>query len=144
MIGLLVVTHGRLAEELVRAVNKIVGSTDAIEAVAIDWDDDVDDAGRKIEEAIRSLNDGDGVLVLTDMFGGTPSNISLSLLEPGSVEVITGVNLPMLIKFTNLRKRMDLQTVASRIAEQGKKSIQVASRILEQRTEEQITGGGGE
>jgi PTS system mannose-specific IIA component len=135
MIGLLVVTHGQLAEDLVRAVEKIVGTSEALEAVSIDWDDDVDDARRRIEEAIDRLNDGDGVLILTAMFGGTPSNISLSLLEPGKVEIVTGVNLPMLIKFTNLREKLDLPEVACRIAEQGRKSITVATEILESRVE---------
>jgi PTS system mannose-specific IIA component len=135
MIGLLVVTHGRLAEELVEAVGRIVGRTDGVVAVSIGWNDDVDRARSRIEESVRSLDQGDGVLVLTDMFGGTPANISLSLLEPGRVEIITGVNLPMLIKFTNLRKRMDLAEVARRIAAQGRQSIAVASEVLERRAE---------
>lgn len=135
MIGLLVVTHGRLAEELVNAVEKIVGTSDALGAVSIDWDDNVDDARKRIEESIERLDDGDGVLILTAMFGGTPSNISLSLLEPGKVEIVTGVNLPMLIKFTNLREHLELPEVSRRIAEQGRKSIHVATEILESRIE---------
>jgi PTS system mannose-specific IIA component len=131
MLGLLVVTHGRLAEELVRATKTIVGPTDALEAVSIGWDDDVADAQRRIEESVARLGAGGGVLVLTDMFGGTPTNIALSLLEPGKVEVVTGVNLPMLIKFMNLREEAALSEVAQRIAEQGKRSIQVASALLQ-------------
>ena len=137
MLGLLVVTHGSLAEELVRATKTIVGPTDALEGVSIGWDDDVTDAQRRIEQSVERLGKGGGVLVLTDMFGGTPTNIALSLLEPGKVEVVTGVNLPMLIKFMNLREEAALPEVAQRIAEQGKRSIQVASALLER-------GGGPE
>jgi len=90
MLGLLVVTHGSLAEELVRATKTIVGPTDALEGVSIGWDDDVTDAQRRIEQSVERLGKGGGVLVLTDMFGGTPTNIALSLLEPGKVEVVTG------------------------------------------------------
>lgn len=135
MIGLLVVTHGRLATELLEAVGRIVGHTDGMRAVSIDWNDDVDTARSRIEESVRSLDKGDGVLVLTDMLGGTPANISHSLVERGRVDVITGVNLPMLIKFTNLRKRMELPEVARRIADQGRRSIVVASEVLERRAE---------
>jgi len=134
MLGLLVVTHGSLAEELVRATKTIVGPTDALEGVSIGWDDDVTDAQRRIEQSVERLGKGGGVLVLTDMFGGTPTNIALSLLEPGKVEVVTGVNLPMLIKFMNLREEAALPEVAQRIAEQGKRSIQVASLLLERGT----------
>jgi len=137
MLGLLVVTHGSLAEELVRATKTIVGPTDALEGVSIGWDDDVTDAQRRIEQSVERLGKGGGVLVLTDMFGGTPTNIALSLLEPGKVEVVTGVNLPMLIKFMNLREEAALPEVAQRIAEQGKRSIHVASALLER-------GGGPE
>jgi PTS system mannose-specific IIA component len=140
MLGLLVITHGRLAEELVRATQTIVGQTEALEAISIGWDDDVSDAQRRIEESVQRLGEGGGVLVLTDMFGGTPTNIALSLLEPGKVEVVTGVNLPMLIKFTNLRDEVEFQDVAHRIAEQGKRSIHVASALLQGRA----GGGDGE
>lgn len=133
MLGLLVVTHGYLAEELVRATKTIVGPIEALEAVSIGWDDEVADAQRRIEESVERLGKGGAVLVLTDMFGGTPTNIALSLLEPGKVEVVTGVNLPMLIKFTNLRDEVPLAEVANRIAEQGKRAIQVASAVLQSR-----------
>src|SRR5512143_2999443 len=94
--GLLVVTHGRLADELVHAVQRIVGDVPAMGSIALDWDDDVVDARRRIEEGIARVAVDGRVLILTDMFGGTPSNIALSLLEPGKIDVITGVNLPML------------------------------------------------
>lgn len=130
MMGLLVITHGCLAEELVAATRRIVGDVDHLEGVSIDWDDDVDAARARIADRIAALDAGAGVLVLTDMFGGTPTNLALSLLEPGKVEIITGVNLPMLIKFTNLRERMDLDDVARKIADQGRHAIHVASEVL--------------
>jgi PTS system mannose-specific IIA component len=135
MPGLLVVTHGRVAEELVKAAKIIVGPLDALEAVSIGWDDDVASARARIQEAIQRVGHGTGALILTDMFGGTPTNIALSLLEPGKVEVITGVNLPMLIKFTNLRDEIAFAEIARRIAEQGRRAIHVASELLEGQTE---------
>ncbi len=131
MPGLLVVTHGHVAEELVKTTKTIVGPMDELEAVSIGWNDDVTEARERILEAIKRVGRGEGVLVLTDMFGGTPTNIALSLLEPGKVEVITGVNLPMLIKFTNLRDELAFTEIARRIAEQGRHAIHVASELLE-------------
>jgi len=128
--GLLVVTHGRLAEELVNATRTIVESFEALEAVSIGWDDEPAEARGRIEQAIRRVDRGNGVLVLTDMFGGTPTNLVLSFLEPGKVEVVTGVNLPMLLKFTNLREESVFSETARRIAEQGRQAIQVASELL--------------
>jgi PTS system mannose-specific IIA component len=130
VLGLLVVTHGGLAEELVRAATRIVGELDGLEAVSIDWNDDADLAGRRVREGLRRVERGRGVLILTDMFGGTPTNLALSLVEPGKVESVSGVNLPMLIKFLGLREKADLATAAATIAEQGRQSIQVASRLL--------------
>ncbi|HEX5044004.1 MAG TPA: PTS sugar transporter subunit IIA [Candidatus Polarisedimenticolaceae bacterium] len=130
MPGLLVVSHGTLAGELVDAVRRIVADVDALEAVSIGWDVDMEEAGRRIQEAIARVDREGGVLVLTDMFGGTPSNLALSLLEPGRIEVVTGVNLPMLIKCVNLRERAELSEVARRVAEQGRQAIQVASELL--------------
>ena len=130
MPGLLVVSHGTLAGELVDAVRRIVADVDALEAVSIGWDVDMEEAGRRIQEAIARVDRRAGVLVLTDMFGGTPSNLALSLLEPGRIEVVTGVNLPMLIKCVNLREEAELSEVARRVAEQGRQSIQVASELL--------------
>jgi PTS system mannose-specific IIA component len=134
MIGLLVVTHGRLAEELVEAAQRINPSP-GMAAVSIGWDDDVEAARLRIEDSVRALEEGDGVLVLTDLFGGTAANISLSLLERGRVEVITGVNLAMLVKYTNLPEQMDLESVARKIADQGRRNIQVATQVLERRVE---------
>jgi len=128
--GLLVVSHGTLAGELVDAVRRIVADVDALEAVSIGWDVDMEEAGRRIQEAIARVDREGGVLVLTDMFGGTPSNLALSLLEPGRIEVVTGVNLPMLIKCVNLREEAELSEVARRVAEQGRQAIQVASELL--------------
>jgi len=128
--GLVVVTHGRLAEELVNATRTIVEDFDALEAVSIGWDDDPVDARRRIEEAIRRVDRGHGVLVFTDMFGGTPTNLALSFLDAGRVEVVTGVNLPMLIKVTNLRDEAGFSERARRVAEQGRQAIQVASDLL--------------
>ncbi len=135
MPGLLVVTQGRVAEELVKATKTIVGPLDALEAVSIGWDDDVAVARERIQEAIQRVSRGTGALILADMFGGTASNLALSFLDPGKVEVITGVNLPMLIKFTNLREEMALPEIARRIAEQGRRAIHVASELLEGQTE---------
>ena len=131
MLGLLVVTHGQLAEDLVHATTTILGPVDGLEAVSIGWDDDVNEARSRIDDAIARIGANGGTLILTDMFGGTPNNMALSLLESGRVEVVTGVNLPMVIKFANLREEIQLSEVARRIAEQGRGAIQVASDLLE-------------
>ena len=131
MLGLLVVTHGRVAEELVASARTIVGEVEGLEAVSIDWNDDVDEATRRIEQARKRVDTGQGVLLLTDMFGGTPTNLALSLLEPGKLEIVTGVNLPMLIKFTNLREERSLLETADAIAEEARQAVQVASRLLQ-------------
>jgi PTS system mannose-specific IIA component len=130
MLGLLVVTHGRLAEELVISARTIVRDVDGLEAVSIDWNDDVEEARRRIEEARRRVDSGQGVLLLTDMFGGTPTNLALSMMEPGKLEIVTGVNLPMLIKFANLREERSLLETAEAIAEEARQTIQVASQLL--------------
>ena len=131
MIGAVIVTHGRLAQELLEATERIVGPTEGIKAVSIDWDDDVSEARLEIEKAVQSV-DGDGrVLIFTDMFGGTPTNVSLSLLEEDHVEIITGVNLPMLIKLTSLQHSDEpLLEVAGQVRRRGQKSVYVASEIL--------------
>lgn len=130
MIGVLVVTHGGVASELVKAVRRIVGHVENLQFVSIGWDDDVDKARRQIKEEIGKADRGKGVLILTDMFGGTPTNLSLSFLQRDKVEIITGVNLPMLIKFYNLKTRDDIRDVAQKIKEQGQKSIYVATDVL--------------
>jgi PTS system mannose-specific IIA component len=131
MLGMLVVTHGRLAEDFVQAVQTIVGPVEGLDAVSIGWNDEVDDATRMIEEAIARVDRGQGVIVLTDMFGGTPTNLGLALHERGRIEILTGVNLPMLIKFANLREEISLHDAAARIAEQGREAIHVASHVLD-------------
>lgn len=130
MIGIVVVTHGALAAELVNAARTIVGDIPAIAAVSIGWTDDMGSARAAIERALAEVGGGD-VLILTDMFGGTPTNVSLPFLSP-KVEIVTGVNLPMLIKLTTLREG-DLVEVARVIREQGKGAIYVASEILEKK-----------
>lgn len=128
MIGIVVVTHGRVAEELVNAARTIVGEIPAIAAVSIGWSDDVAAARDAIERALQDVG-GEEALVLTDMFGGTPTNVTLPFLSP-RVEIVTGVNLPMLIKLTGHREG-DLLEVARAIRDQGKGAIYVASEILE-------------
>lgn len=132
MIGILVVTHGQLARELVTAAEMIVGEIPNVAPVSIGWHDDPDDAQKEIREGIERVETGDGTVVLTDMFGGTPSNLSLALLEKGRVEVVTGVNLPMLIKLVNLRSAegLDLEKAARQVSAQGKESICIASELL--------------
>ena len=131
--GLLVVTHGKLAGELEKAARRIVGDVTKMASISLDWDDDVVDARRRIEEGIGKVAVDGRVLILTDMFGGTPSNVALSLLEPGKIDVVTGVNLPMLIKFANLQALDGFDETVRRIAQQGRDAIQVASEVLEKR-----------
>ena len=130
MIGIVVVTHGRLAEELVNAARTIVGDIPRIAAVSIGWSDDVSAAREAIARALEDVG-GEQSLILTDMFGGTPTNVSLPFLSP-RVEIVTGVNLPMLIKVTSLRDGA-LAEVARLVREQGKDAIYVASEVLEKR-----------
>jgi PTS system mannose-specific IIA component len=130
VIGIVVVTHGRLAEELVNAARTIVGDIPAIAAVSIGWADDMTIARDDIQRAIESVGPGPA-LILTDMFGGTPTNVSLPFLSPAA-EIVTGVNLPMLIKLSTLREG-DLMEVARVIREQGKGAIYVASEVLEKK-----------
>jgi PTS system mannose-specific IIA component len=132
LIGILVVTHGQLARELVTAAEMIVGDIPNVGAVSIGWHDDPDDAQEEILEGIKRVETGGGTVVLTDMFGGTPSNLSLAFLEKDRVEVVTGVNLPMLIKLVNLRSSegVDLEKAARQVSAQGKESICLASDLL--------------
>jgi PTS system mannose-specific IIA component len=130
MIGVVVVTHGQLATELVNAAETIVGELPRFAAVSIGWHEDTEDARAEIEQAIARVDDGAGVLILTDMFGGTPSNLAMTFLVAGRVEVITGVNLPMLIKLVNVPKQSDLLAVARDMREHGRNAIWVASDLL--------------
>ena len=124
------VTHGQLATELVNAAETIVGDLPGFAAVSIGWHEDTDDARQEIEQAARRVDKGAGVLILTDMFGGTPCNLAMSFLAEGRVEVITGVNLPMLLKLASLPEQADLITAARDIREQGRNAIWVASDLL--------------
>lgn len=131
MIGIVVVTHGKLADEMIESAKLIVGSIDAIEGVSIAPDDDMDHAQNHILEAIKKTDkDGDGVLILTDLFGGTPSNLSLSFLADRKVEVLSGVNLPMLLSLATGREGKNLEEAAEMAMNAGKKNITLASRIL--------------
>ncbi len=130
MIGVVVVTHGHLAIELVNAAETIVGDLPNFAAVSIGWHDDVQDAREELGQAIARVKGESGVLILTDMFGGTPSNLGITFLETDRVEVITGVNLPMLIKLASLRDRSDLLAVAREMREHGRHAIWVASDLL--------------
>ena len=130
MIGVVVVTHGQLANELVNAAEMIVGDLPQFAAVSIGWHDEVNDAREDIAQAIARVQGDAGVLILTDMFGGTPSNLGLTFLEANRVEVITGVNLPMLIKLASLCGSQDLQAAAREMREHGRNAIWVASDLL--------------
>ena len=130
MIGVVVVTHGQLATELVNSAEMIVGDLPNFTAVSIGWHDDVTDAREDIAQAIERVRGDGGVLVLTDMFGGTPSNLGITFLEVNRLEVITGVNLPMLIKLASRASSPDLRAVAREMREHGRNAIWVASDLL--------------
>ena len=130
MIGVVVVTHGQLANELVNAARTIVGELPQLVAVSIGWHDEPTAARQAIAEAIARVQGPEGVLILTDMFGGTPSNLGLTFLETNRVEIITGVNLPMLIKLANLQTSSELLSVAREMREIGRNAIWVASDLL--------------
>jgi mannose PTS system EIIA component len=131
VIGGLIVTHGKLADELLFAARMIEGSITEVEAVSLDWSESVEDSREKIRGALEKMAGHDGVIIFTDMFGGTPSNISLSFFEKDKIEILTGVNLPMIVKFGSLKDEGEsLATVAQMIREKGAKSIRVASDVL--------------
>jgi PTS system mannose-specific IIA component len=130
MIGLIVVTHGNLAKEFVAALEHVVGPQQQIKAISIFPDDDMEERRDAIAEAAKSLSGDDGVIILTDMFGGTPSNLSISIMNAGSVEVIAGVNLPMLVKLARIREEALLQDAVKQAQDAGRKYIHVASLVL--------------
>ena len=130
MIGLVLVTHGRLAEEFRNAVEHVVGPQENFETVSIGADDDMEQRRRDIVDAVKRVDDGSGVVVLTDMFGGTPSNLAISVMEAGRVEVIAGMNLPMLIKLSSVRKADKLAVAIEEAQAAGRKYINVASQLL--------------
>lgn len=132
MIGLILVTHGNLAEEFVRAMEHVVGRQDAIMTVCIGPNDDVERRRKDIAEAIKTVDTGDGAIILTDLFGGTPSNLAISLMQAGRVEVIAGINLPMLIRLAGARKGATVQSAVSAAREAGRNYITVASEFLGQ------------
>ena len=130
MIGLVLVTHGRLAVEFRAALEHVVGAQSAIETISIGADDDVERRRQDILDAVGRVNDGSGVIVLTDMFGGTPSNPAISVMETGKVEVIAGLNLPMLIKLASIRGEKPLAAAIADAQDAGRKYINVASQVL--------------
>ena len=134
MIGGLIVTHGRLAVELLNAGEAIVGDIKNVAAVSIGWHDDVDMASDMVEKAIKVVDSGFGVLILTDMFGGTPTNIASTFLDQGAIEIVTGVNLPMLIKLTQLGPEDDLAAAAKLVRDNGQDNIHIASDLLSPRS----------
>ena len=136
-VGGVIVSHGQLANELVSAAETIVGVVDHVTAVSIGWHDDVDIAREDIARSMDRVDRGKGVLLLTDMFGGTPTNIAASFLNAGrAVEIITGVNLPMIIAVADQQADEDLQTLARRVRDQGQRDIYIASEILSPRPRE--------
>lgn len=136
MIGVIVMTHGNLGKELIRAAELIKGEMKGVLPVSVDATKGVEDLKKEITTALRKADSGEGVLILTDLFGGTPSNISLSFLKKNKVEVVTGVNLPMLLKVPNARDEMKLSEFADTIAEYGKKNIYLASAILNRKVDD--------
>lgn len=130
MVGIVIVAHFNLAKEMAKAVELIVGNQEMFTHVDIFPNEDMEAIKKKITNAIKSVDGGGGVIILTDMFGGTPSNISLSFLEEGKVEVVTGVNLPMLIKLATFRKEKPLSELARFITGYGQKNIYLATDIL--------------
>jgi mannose PTS system EIIA component len=130
MIGLIVVTHGNLAREFVAALEHVVGPQQQIKAISIFPNDDMEERRNAILEAANSVSTGDGVVILTDMFGGTPSNLSISVMDGGSVEVIAGVNLPMLVKLARIREEAKLPDALRQAQDAGRKYIHVASLVL--------------
>lgn len=131
MIGLVLVTHGRLATEFIHALEHVVGKQERLEAVCIGPDDRMDVRRNDIADAISRVEAGMGVIVLTDMFGGTPSNLAISLLEEGKVEVVAGLNLPMLVKLARVRKDCNLHKAAAAAQDAGRKYINIASQVLQ-------------
>ncbi|NWG47425.1 MAG: PTS sugar transporter subunit IIA [Alphaproteobacteria bacterium] len=130
MIGLVLVTHGRLAEEFISAMEHVVGPQAQVKGISIEADDDIEVRRTDILNAISAVDTGQGVIVLTDMFGGTPSNLAISMLDQANVEVIAGVNLPMLIKLASVRAEADLASAVEQAQSSGRKYINVASRVL--------------
>ncbi len=130
-VGGVIVSHGQLATELLAAAEMVIGDLENVTAVSIGWHDDVEAAKAEIQRAIKSVSQGSGVLLMTDMFGGTPTNMSAMFLEEGSIELVTGVNLPMVVKFANHSKNASLGEIAKEVEDQGKQSIYRTASLLE-------------
>lgn len=129
-VGGVIISHGQIANELLSAAETVVGELDHITAVSIGWNDEVETASEQITKAIKKVSKGNGVLLLTDMFGGTPTNISAMFISEGEVEIVTGVNLPMVIKLASQNKETTLSDMAKDVEEQGKHSIYRAGELL--------------
>jgi PTS system mannose-specific IIA component len=132
MIGMVLVTHGRLANELIAALEHVVGPQENVAAVCIGPDDDMEERRAEILASTKKMDTGDGVVLLTDMFGGTPSNLAISVMDNANVEVIAGVNLPMLIKLASVRDQQPLAEAVAAAQEAGRKYINIASQLLAQ------------
>jgi PTS system mannose-specific IIA component len=133
MVGGVIVCHGRMAEELLNALTIILGEAPNIEAISIGWYDDIEESKKKIAQSIKRVDKKNGVVIFTDMFGGTPSNLSFTFYKDNQVEVVTGVNLPMLIKFVSLQRNDALKETARKVVDQGKKNIHLVSALLSSR-----------
>ena len=130
MIGIVVVSHGKLAHELVRAAEHVVGPQDAFEALSIEAEDDIDERRDEIRATVKACNTGKGVIILTDMFGGTPSNLAVSSLTPGNIVVIGGGNLPMLIHLSQIRSDLTLSEAVQAASDAGKRYIRIGSQVM--------------
>jgi mannose PTS system EIIA component len=130
MIGMVLVTHGRLATEFRAALEHVVGPQKQIETISIGPDDDMEKRRKDIVRAVAAADSGDGVVILTDMFGGTPSNLAISVMEGSRIDVVAGINLPMLIKLASVRESSPLEQAVSQAQEAGRKYISIASKIL--------------
>ncbi|MEO0983030.1 MAG: PTS sugar transporter subunit IIA [Pseudomonadota bacterium] len=131
MIGVVVVSHGKLARELVAATEHVVGEQRHLRAISIEADDDMEARRQQIIETAKACDEGDGVIILTDMFGGTPSNLAISVMPSGKIEVIAGANLPMLIKLAEVRETATIAEASEAASEAGRKYISIASKLLE-------------
>lgn len=132
MIGLILVTHGKLAEEFVHAMEHVVGKQEAVATVCIGADDDMERRRREIADAVKRVDSGDGAIILTDLFGGTPSNLAISLMKAGKLEVIAGINLPMLIRLAKARSCMGVREATAAARDAGRNYITIASEFLGQ------------
>jgi PTS system mannose-specific IIA component len=144
MIGLILVTHGKLADEFVRAMEHVVGAQTQTATICIEPSDDIERRRSEIAEAIADVDQGQGAIVLTDLFGGTPSNLAISLLQVGRVEVIAGINLPMLIRLASCRQTLDIKAAVSAAKEAGRNYITVASEFLGQEDGREDGGKAGD